>query len=127
LDDAPDLQAQAFWEMCYGNGSVPNPHGDLQFAKDLIRMHGKGAGVDLIDGASGARGGQGNMARMAAYHKVLSPEAARLFLQMEPGDARVAHTRRTRRVRNKVTGVMEDRLPARLTEMRSFIHAVYEI
>ena len=127
LDDAPDLQAQAFWEMCYGNGSVPNPHGDLQFAKDLIRMHGKGAGVDLIDGASGARGGQGNMARMAAYHKVLSPEAARIFLGMEPGDARVAHTRRTRRVRNKVTGVMEDRLPARLTEMRSFIHAVYEI
>lgn len=46
---------------------------------------------------------------------------------MEPGDNRLANTVWTRRKRNPVTGVMEDVRPARLTEMRAWIHAVYEI
>ena len=72
-------------------------------------------------------GGQGNTARMIAYQRALTPQVARIFLDMEPGDGRLAHTTRTHRVRSKETGRMEDRLPKRLSEMRSFIHAVYEI
>ena len=47
-------------------------------------------------------------------------------LGMEPGDGRRANTGYTRRKRGK-DGRMHDVRPARLTEMRNFIHSVYEI
>lgn len=124
LDDDPQAQAEAFWMVCYGEGSVTNPSGSLDAAKQLLGRH---AGGRQAVAAMEHEGGQGNTARMLAYQRALTPEAAAIFLDMEPGDSRTANTTRMHRVRNKETGQMEDRLPKRLTEMRSFIHAVYEI
>lgn len=138
LDDTPELQAEAFWNLCYGTGSAANRDGNPGRAaailagrldpgkaadrRELERLHGV-ADLERLSGGSG----QGNAARMAAYRKCMTPEAARVFLTMEPGDNRLANTVWTRRKRNPVTGVMEDVRPARLTEMRAWIHAVYEI
>ncbi len=124
LDDDPQAQAEAFWTVCYGEGSVANPSGSLDTAKQLLGRH---AGGRQAVAAMEHAGGQGNTARMIAYQRALTPQAARIFLDMEPGDGRLANTTRTHRVRSKETGRMEDRLPKRLSEMRSFIHAVYEI
>lgn len=126
-DYGADVQAQAFWELCYGNGSMGNPRGDLDYCKTLVGQEpGKARGVRLLDRLSRGRG-QGNAARMAAYQKCLTHEAAVRFCAMEPGDQRKANTMFTRRRRNKDTGLMEDVKPRRLTEMRSWIRAVYRI
>jgi hypothetical protein len=127
LDDEPEMQAQAFYELCYGNGTPRNRAGDGVYARSLITGRRPGAterGARRLENLSTGRG-QGNAARMAAYHRALTPEAARIFLDMEPGDQRLAHTIWTKRKRNKETGQMENVTPKRLTEMRSFIHAAY--
>lgn len=127
-EDGPRVQAQAFWELCYGNGGASNLRGDVDFAKRLVarRSETKQRGVRLLERFSRGRG-QGNAARMVAYQKPLSREAAIAFIAMEPGDARRAHTGFTRRRRNPSTGLMEDVKPKRLNEMRAWMHAVYEI
>lgn len=127
-EDGPQVQAQAFWELCYGNGSPTNLRGDVDFAKHLVarRSEPKRRGIRLLERFSSGRG-QGNAARMVAYQKPLSREAAIAFIAMEPGDGRTAHTGFTRRRRNPDTGLMENVKPKRLNEMRAWMHAVYEI
>lgn len=125
-DDDPETQARMMWDMCYGTGSVTNPDGDVDFAKRILggrKAHRRGVG--LLNRFSAGKG-QGNAARMVAYKKPMTTEAARIFLEMEPGDGRRANTGYTRRKRGK-DGQMHDVKPARLTEMRNFIHSVYEI
>lgn len=127
-EDGPQVQARAFWELCYGNGGPSNLRGDVDFAKRLVarRSEPKRRGVRLLERFSRGRG-QGNAARMVAYRKPLTREAAIAFIAMEPGDMRRAHTGFTRRRRNPDTGLMEDVTPKRLNEMRAWMHAVYEI
>ena len=125
-EDEPETQAQMMWDMCYGTGAVTNPRGDVDFAKRILggrKAHRRGVG--LLSRFSAGKG-QGNAARMVAYKKPMSTEAARIFLEMEPGDDRLANTGYTRRKRGK-DGQMHDVTPERLTEMRNFIHSVYEI
>lgn len=121
VEDEPETQAQMFWDVCYGDGHPSNLRGDVDFAKGLIgqRKHQR-EGVETLNRWSQGRG-QGNAARMLAYDRALSPEAARIFLQMEPGDGRLAHTQYPGRKGGKTY------VPKRLTEMRSYIRAVYEI
>lgn len=121
VEDEPETQAQMFWDVCYGDGHPSNLRGDVDFAKGLIgqRKHQR-EGVETLNRWSQGRG-QGNAARMLAYDRALSPEAARVFLQMEPGDGRLAHTQYPGRKGGKTY------VPKRLTEMRSYIRAVYEI
>lgn len=129
LSDTPDIQAQAFWEMCYGSGTPSNLSGIKGDADSFKRMFGSRkhlkAGFDAINEASQGHG-QGNAARMVAYQKVLSREAAVMFCAMDPGDGRKANTRWTRRRRGS-DGRMHGVRPKRLTEMRSFIRSVYQI
>ncbi len=54
----------------------------------------------------------------------MTTEAARIFLEMEPETTSRQH-RLQRRKRGK-DGQMHDVRPARLTEMRNFVHSVYE-
>ena len=125
-DDDPETQARMMWDMCYGTGAATNPDGDVEFAKRILggrKAHKRGVG--LLNRFSAGKG-QGNAARMVAYQKPMTTEAARIFLEMEPGDGRRANTGYTRRKRGK-DGQMHDVRPARLTEMRNFIHSVYEI
>lgn len=125
-NDEPDVQAQMLWDLCYGDGTVGNARGDVDFAKDILGGRKRyRRGVGLLDRFSRGKG-QGNVARMVAYQKPISEKAARIFLDMEPGDGRLANTAYTRRRRGK-DGLMHDVKPKRLTEMRNFIHAVYEI
>lgn len=121
VEDEPETQAQMFWDVCYGDGHPSNLRGDVDFAKGLIgqRKHQR-EGVETLNRWSQGQG-QGNAARMLAYDRALSPEAARIFLQMEPGDGRLAHTQYPGRKGGKTY------VPKRLTEMRSYIRAVYEI
>lgn len=124
--DEPETQARMLWDLCYGNGSVDNMRGNVDVAKKMLggrKRHERG--LALLDRFSRGRG-QGNVARMVAYQKPISEEAARIFLSMEPGDGRLANTGYTRRKRGK-DGRMHDVTPPRLTEMRNFIHSVYEI
>lgn len=126
--DDPTIQAKAFWNLCYGNQNPNDKWDDVNFEIGLIgQAHADREGAKLLNDWSKREGGQGNAARMIAYRKALSRDAMIRFLAMEPGDQRDARTMHTRRVRNKKTGVMENRKPKRLTEMRSFIHSVYEI
>ena len=126
LSDTPDMQAQAFWEMCYGAGTPSNLKGDTDMFKRMLGSRkAYKAGFEAIGRASRGRG-QGNAARMVAYEKVLTREAAVLFCAMEPGDGRFANTMWTRRRRGS-DGAMHDVRPKRLTEMRSYIRAVYQI
>ncbi|OZG49863.1 hypothetical protein [Bombiscardovia coagulans] len=127
LDNEPHIQAQAFWELCYGNGTVRNRTGNTKYAKSLVNSRAftsKDRGITKLEAYSSGSG-QGNVARMVAYHRALTPEAAKCFLELEPGDKRLAHTIWTRRTYNKQTGKMETVTPKRLTEMRSWIKAVY--
>lgn len=119
MDDTPQVQAEVFYEVCYGNGTPRNMSGMLGSNRTSA-----GRGWNRLDRASSERG-NGNVARMLAYRKALTPQAAAEFLKMGPGDQRLAHTRWTTRKRDKTTGQMRDVTPARLTEMRSFIHAAY--
>lgn len=126
--DDPAVQARAFWNLCYGNANPDDRWDDVNFEIGLIgQRHTDAPGARLLEAYSNRRGGQGNAARMLAYRKCMSREAAIAFLSMDAGDPRRAHTQFTRRRRNKQTGLMEDAKPRRLTEMRSFVHAVYQI
>lgn len=119
MDGDPNVQAEVFYEVCYGNGTPRNMSGMLGSNRSS-----EGRGWNRLDRASAERG-NGNVARMLAYRKALTPQAAAEFLKMGPGDKRLANTRWTTRKRDKATGKMRDVTPARLTEMRSFIHAAY--
>ena len=124
--DEPEVQARMLWDLSYGTGSVKNPDGDVEFAKAILGQRpSRRRGVGLLDRFSRGRG-NGNAARMLAYQKVITPEAAQLFLDMKPGDGRLANTIFTRRKRGE-DGLMHDVTPARLTEMRNYVHSVYEI
>ncbi|MBT1162773.1 hypothetical protein [Bifidobacterium sp. SO1] len=126
--DDPDVQAKAFWNLCYGNRNPADRWDDVNFEVNLIgRSKTDREGARLLTDWSNRKGGQGNAARIIAYRKALSRDAMIRFLAMEPGDNRRARTMHTKRKRNMHTGYMEDVKPARLTEMRSFIHSVYEI
>lgn len=124
----PDAQAKAFWNLCYGNRNPDDKWDDANFYLSLVgRRKDDREGVEILTDWSNRKGGQGNAARMIAYRKALSRDAMIRFLAMKPGDARKARTMHTKRRRNMDTGYMEDVKPARLNEMRSFIHSVYEI
>ena len=126
----PEAQAKVFWEMCYGSGhpTLVDDDTDLTgMAKNIVsNRRNRAAGMNLIARFTGKHG-NGNAARMVAYRKALSHEAAVAFIAMEPGDGRDAHTGFTRRKRNKTTGLMENVKPKRLTEMRAYMRAVYQI
>lgn len=125
----PEAQAQAFYQMCYGEGSVTNPDGSVAWAKQTLQASPRQArNVLRVRAASGdpTAAGQGNNARMVAYQQTMSREAVLHFLVMEPGDGRTAHTGFTRRKRN-AEGKMVSVKPKRLTEMRSFLRSVYQI
>lgn len=120
-------QAEAFWRLCYGDGTPRNPHGSTMIAQQVAEPRTRTEhGRRLLQQLSHDKG-QGNAARMVAYRKPLSRNAAIRFLRMKPGDDRKANTLNTRRVRNPQTGRMEDVTPKRLTEMRSWIRSVYQI
>ena len=116
LDD-PQREAEEFWKVCYGNGSPVD---------ESVAARPRRGRVNKVLGAWQSNRGQGNAARMLAYRKALSRDAAVAFLAMKPGDGRRANTQYTKRVRGK-DGVMRDATPARLTEMRSWLHASYAI
>ncbi len=126
--DDPDIQARAFWNLCHGNANPDDRWDDVNFEIGLIgQKRTDRGGAALLDAYSRRKGGQGNAARMLAYRKCMSRDAAVRFLAMDDMDARRAHTQYTRRRRSRTTGLMEDVKPKRLTEMRAFIHAVYQI
>lgn len=111
--DDPEQQARMFHQLCYGRGDT------------APAVEGRSRGARLLAAYAGRAGGQGNAARMVAYNRGLSHDGAVAFLAMTPGDGRRANTAFTRRKR--VHGVMRNVTPARLTEMRSYIHAVYQV
>ncbi|RSX49838.1 hypothetical protein [Bifidobacterium castoris] len=112
LDDDPARQAAAFYAMAYGRRAAAERGLDVDGAQRAILSR---RGGSRIVAAWDRPGGNGNVARMIAYQKALGTDAARLFLDMEPGDDRRA---------NRVRGA--DGTPRRrLSEMRSFLHAVY--
>lgn len=121
----PVSQAKAFHQLCYGVDEGTNAHDDdvsFEMGIQSQRRHDR-PGVRLFE----AKRGNGNWARAVAYRKSLSRDGAIAFLAMTrpKGDHRKANTPYTRRKR--VDGVMRDVTPARLTEMRSFLHGVYAI
>lgn len=119
------IQAQAFADLCYGRDPNRTTPGMDEAISRLNRQKTMRHGLALIDQWSNHEGGQGNAARMIAYKKPMTREAAVMFLAMQPGDQRDVHTGFTSRKR--VDGVMRDVTPKRLTEMRSWIHGVYQI
>ena len=125
----PEAQAQAFYQMCYGEGSVTNPDGNVDWAVRTLQASPRQVrNVNTLRHASGdpSQLGQGNNARMVAYQQTMSREAVLHFLTMDPADNRTAHTGFTKRKRN-AQGKMETVKPKRLTEMRSYLRSVYRI
>lgn len=121
----PEAQARAFWQVCYGRDAMPDDRIDA--AKRAAVASGANVrGMRELTRYT-AGDGQGNAARVIAYQKPLSREAAVAFCALASGDDRLANTRYTRRRRDKATGEMRDVTPKRLTEMRSYIHAVYQV
>lgn len=113
FDDDPQMQAEVFYGLCYGSGTDdrrPEAKGDANGA-ELSRWT--------------TRRGQGNAARMVAYQKALTPEAAAIFLDMGAEDGRHSHTAYRRNRWNHETGTMEQAKPKRLTEMHRFIEGLY--
>ncbi|KAA8828200.1 hypothetical protein [Bifidobacterium myosotis] len=126
--DDPEIQARAFHNLCYGNPAKGDEWDDVNFEVGLIGQRKTDReGAALVARFSDRERGGGNAARMIAYRKGLSREAAVAFLAMEPRDDAPAHTQFTRRRRNRATGAMEDVRPRRLTELRGQLHALYQI
>ncbi|MBT1164566.1 hypothetical protein [Bifidobacterium felsineum] len=125
-DDEPRIQAQTFWNLCYGNPHKGDRWEDVNFTVGLIgQRSGDREGARILQQCMDDDGGSGNVARMLAYRKCMTRDAAVHFLAMTAGDDRKAHTQYDR---SKGRGAAKTTFkPRRLTEMRSFIHAVYSI